>query len=168
MPRIVDLGITKYVWIDGADGLDNYTAPTAAEIAAGKDISPFVVTTTSVQPAASDTTNEKSITDTANVVVPTIGNYEGSLTLFRDFTAGVPTSSVDLLATFPAAGHVGYLVRRVGKPSSTAIAAADVVDVFKFMTDNPQVAGGTGEGYLKLTVPLLQQGAFKVGAVVAT
>jgi len=99
-------------------------------------------------------------------VVPTIGNYEGSLVLFRDFTAGVPTSNVDLLDTFSGSGQTGFLVRRVGKPAASAVAAADVVDVFKFMTDNPQVAGGTGEGYLKMTVPLLQQGAFKVGAVV--
>ncbi|WP_426566380.1 hypothetical protein ACPPVT_07490 [Angustibacter sp. McL0619] len=168
MPRIVDLGITKYLWVP-AGGVAVVTAPTAAELTAGsvKDISQFVVTTTNVQASASDTTNEKAITDTANVVVPTIGNYEGNLVLFRDFTSGAPTSSVDLLATFNAAGIVGYVVRRVGKASSAAVVATDVVDVFKFMTDNPQIQGGTGEGYLKLTVPLLQQGSFKVGAVVA-
>jgi hypothetical protein len=168
MPRIVDLGITKYLWVP-TGGISSVTAPTVAELTAGtvKDITTFVVTTTAVQSSASDTTNEKAISDTSNVVVPTIGNYEGNLVLFRDFTSGAPTSSVDLLATFSAAGIVGYIVRRVGKTYSTAIVATDVVDVFKFMTDNPQIQGGTGEGYLKLTVPLLQQGSFKVGAVVA-
>jgi hypothetical protein len=169
MPRIVDLGITKYVWVTGATGIANVNAPVVTEITGGVDISSFVVTTTHVAPTASDTTNEKSITDTSNVVVPTIGNYEGNLVLFRDYTSGAPTASVDLLATFSASGIVGYIVRRVGKASATAVATADKVDVFKFMTDSPQVMGGTGEGYLKLTVPLLQQGAFSTGvAVVAS
>lgn len=166
MPRIVDLGVTKYVWVEGDTGIASVAAPSAAAITAGKDISQWVVTTTSVGPTASDTVSEKAITDTANAVVPTIGNYEGNLVLFRDYTAGLPTADVDLLETF-ADGAVGFLVKRVGKPAATAIAATDVVEVYKFRADNPQPSGGAGDGYLKLTVPLLQQGLFKVNAVVA-
>lgn len=164
MPRIVDLGVTKYVWV--ADIAD-VNAPTTTELTGGTDISQYVVTTTSVAPSASDTVNERSIVDTANVVVPTIGNYEGSLVLFRDFTAGVPSATDPVETVFGAAGSVGYLVRRVGKAASALFAAGDRVDVFKFMTDNPQVQGGTGEGYLKATVPLLQQGQFAVNVPVA-
>lgn len=169
MPRIVDLGVTQYLWVP-ASGIADITAPTVTELTAAgvKNISQYVVTTTQIGPVASDTVTEKAVTDTSNAVVPTIGNYEGNLVLFRDFTAGVPTSDTDLAGTFSAAGIVGFVVRRLGKPASTAIAAADIVDVFKFMTDNPQASGGQGDGYLKLTVPLLQQGSFKLGATVAS
>lgn len=164
MPRIVDLGVTKYVWVEGDTGIADVAAPSAAAINAGKDISEFVVTTTSVGPTASDTVSEKAVTDTANAVVPTVGNYEGNLVLFRDFTAGVPTVDVDLLETF-ADGAVGFLVKRVGKSAAETVAAGDVLGVYKFRPDNPQPSGGEGDGYLKLTVPLLQQGLFKVNAV---
>ena len=164
MPRHVDLGLAKYPW---AHTIADVTAPTTAELTAAADISEFVVTTTAVGPTASDTVNERAITDTSNAVVPTIGNYEGNLVLFRDYTAGVPTAGTDVLETFNASGVVGYLIRRVGKPAATAFAASDVVEVYKFMTDTPQPSGGQGDGYLKLTVPLLQQGSFDVSATVA-
>jgi len=166
MPRLVDLGVTKYVWLSAAPA--SIAAPTTTELTAGKDISQYVVTTTAVGPTASDTVNERAITDTSNAVVPTIGNYEGNLVLFRDYTTGAPTASTDVMETFSAAGVVGWLVRRVGKPASTAFAASDVVEIYKFMTDTPQPSGGAGDGYLKLTVPLLQQGQFDIKAVVAS
>lgn len=165
MARIVDLNVTTYYWVPGDAAIANVNAPSVAAVSAGENISPYVVTSTAIMPSASETVNERSITDTANVVVPTIGNYEGNLVLFRDYAAGVPGTD-DLLSTFTGR-PVGFIVRRVGKASSTALAAADVVDVFKFMADNPQTQGGTGEGYLKLTVPLLQQGAFAVGVALA-
>lgn len=162
MPRIVDLGVTKYAWVPT---IGDVNAPTVTELTAGKDISQYVVTSTTVGPAASDTVNERAITDTANVVVPTIGNYEGNLVLFRDYANGTPSTD-DALTTFKS-GDVGYLVRRVGKAYDVAFAASDQVEVYKFMVDQPQVQGGTGEGYLKATIGLLQQGQFSTDAVVA-
>jgi hypothetical protein len=164
MPRMVDLGVTKYSWVTT---IASIAAPTVTELTAGKDISQYVVTTTAVGPTASDTVNERAVTDTSNAVVPTIGNYEGNLVLFRDYTAGVPTAGTDVLETFNAAGILGYLVKRVGKPAATAFAATDKVQVYKFLTDTPQPSGGQGDGYLKLVVPLLQQGSFAIAAVVA-
>jgi hypothetical protein len=164
MPRMVDLGVTKYSWVTT---IANIAAPTVTELTAGKDISQYVVTTTAVGPTASDTVNERAVTDTSNAVVPTIGNYEGNLVLFRDYTAGVPTAGTDVMETFSAAAVLGYLVKRVGKPAATAWTAADKVQVYKFLTDTPQPSGGQGDGYLKLTVPLLQQGSFNIAAVVA-
>jgi hypothetical protein len=160
MPRIV----TRYDFLPGAAGLTTPSAPKVTELnnVATKALSPYVVTTTTLNPTASDTVSEKSITDTSNAVVPIIGNFEGTLNLFRDFTAGTPAAT-DLLATFPAAGTVGWIVRRLGLPASTAWAVGQKVDVFYVMTDNPQQTGGAGEGYLKLMVPLLQQGIMYLG-----
>ncbi len=160
MARTVDLGVTQIYWVPGDAGLTTPSAPKASEITAGKNISPYVVTTTDIGPDASDTVDERAITDVANVVVPTIGNYHGTLVLFRDFTAGAPTANDPLTTVASAAGAVGWIARRVGLPNSTAPASGQKWEVYKFMTDSPQISGGAGEGYLKATIPLLQQGTF--------
>ncbi len=92
MARTVDLGVTQWLWLPGEDAIANELAATVAELTAASvvNISTQVVTTTDVQVQASDTVNERSVTDVANVVVPTVGNYGGNLILFRDYTLGVP------------------------------------------------------------------------------
>jgi len=169
MARIVDLGVTQYLWIPGVDGIANELSPTVTELTAVavKNISSQVVTTTSIDAAGSDTVNERSVTDVSNAIVPTVGNYEGTLVMFRDYTAGVASANDPLTIIGDEVGAVGWIARRVGKPASTAPTAADLYDLFLVMIDNPQTSGGTGEGYLKATFPLLQQGRFKKAAVVA-
>lgn len=161
MPRIVDLGVTRYDWLPLAATLTTPSAPKLSDISGGSPvaISPYVVTTTDIKVDPSDQVTEKGITDTSNAIVPTIGNYSGNLVLFRDYTSGVPTAN-DPMDTFSAQGVVGWLIRRLGKAASVALAVDDLVDVFLFMTDNPNQTGGKGDGYLKLEVPLLQQGTF--------
>lgn len=167
MPRMVDQGKTKLYWVAGDAAITNVSAPTVAQLNAGVDITCLTVSTYEVRADASDTTNERAVCETANVVAPTIQNYMGNLVLFRQFddTTGVPEAD-DTLNTFEF-GEVGWFVRRLGKSHDTAWAANDQVEVYKFMVDNPQIQGGTGEGYLKATVPLLQQGTFDLKAVVA-
>ena len=164
--RIVDLGVTRYDWIPGVTGLTTPSAPSLADLTAtaALNISQFTVTTTDINPDASDTVNERAVTDTSNAVVPTVGNYHGNLVVFRDYTAGVPTTDVDLAAVFTK-GQFGWITRRLGKPASAALAVGDQLDVFLFMVDSPSKTGGTGEGYLKLNVPLLQQGQYYPDAV---
>lgn len=170
MARIVDLGVTQWLWIPGEDGIANELAPTVAELTGADvvNISHQVVTTTDVQVQASDTVNERSVTDVANVVVPTVGNYGGNLVLFRDYAAGVATANDPVTVIGSSVGVVGWLVKRVGKAASVAPSATDKVSVFLVMIDNPQLTGGQGDGYLKATFPLLQQGRFAIEkAVVA-
>lgn len=163
MPRMVDLNITTYWWLPEASITDP-DAVSAATLTAAANISEYVVASTRIGATASDTVSERGITDTANVVVPTIGNYEGTLVAFRDYAAGVPSAD-DVLTTVAAeSGVSGWIVRRVGKASTEAAAAGDEVEVYKFLTDNPQTSGGTGEGFLKATIPLLQQGVFRTSS----
>lgn len=169
MPRMVDQGKTKLVWVAGDTGIANPAAPTTAELEAGTavDITCLVVATYEVRADGSETTNERAVCETANVVAPTIQNYMGNLPLFRQFdgTTGAPETD-DALNLFEF-GEVGWLVRRTGMPYTTAWTVGDQVEVYKFMADTPQVTGGAGEGYLKATVPLLQQGTFNLKAIVA-
>ncbi|QAY69987.1 hypothetical protein [Xylanimonas protaetiae] len=168
MARIVDLGVTQYTWVPGVAGLTTPSAPLLTDLAAvgAKNISQYVVTTTDVNPDPSDTVNERAITDVSNAVVPTVGNYHGSLVLFRDFAAGIPTVD-DPMAMFDK-GAYGWLVRRLGKAATVALAASDIVDVFLFLVDNVTKTGGQGDGYLKANITLLQQGQFYTDVVVAS
>jgi len=160
MARIVDLGITQYTWVPGVAGLTTPAAPKLTDLSAtgAKNISDYVVTTTDINPDDSDTITEKGITDTSNAVVPTIGNYHGTLNLFRDFTSGAPATT-DLASVFTK-GAVGWIVRRLGKPASTALAVADVVEVYLFLVDKVARTGGQADGFLKLNCTLLQQGQY--------
>src|SRR5665647_3020347 len=167
MPRMVDLAVTAYWWIPGDAGIADIAAPSAAVLTPGANISELVVASTKIGPTASDKVSEKSITDTSNAEVPIIANYEGNLVMFRDLTAGVPTANDPLTTIASESGVVGWIVRREGFASTVAATAAQKVDVFKFMTDNPQTTGGQGDGYLKAVIPLLQQGSFKVAVALA-
>jgi hypothetical protein len=167
LPRMVDNGVTKLYWVAGEDGIADASAPTVAELDAGVDITCITVSTYEVHADASDTTDERAVCETANVVAPTIKNYTGELVLFRqiDATTFVPETD-DPINVFEF-GEIGWFVRRLGAAYDTAWAANDQVETYKFMSDVPQIQGGTGEGYLKATVPLLQQGTFDIKAIVA-
>lgn len=166
MARLVDLTVTKVAWVPT---IANPAAPTAAELtgAGVKDLGPYLTTNYSLGAEDSDTVSERSITESAEIMVPTIQKYAGSLELFRDFTTGAPSTS-DFTTYFTGANESGYVVRRVGLPSSTAFAAAQKVEVYKFVADVPKLTGGTGSGYVKGTVKLLPQGVFSLNAVVAS
>lgn len=157
MARQIDLATTTYWWVPGL------TEPTtAAAVTAGVNISQYLHPSTKVGPTKSDTVSEKGITDVANSDVPIIGNYEGTLVGFRDFTSGAPTAN-DLMTTVAnAAGVSGWIVKRVGFASTVAAAASQKVDKYLFVTDNPIPGGGEGDGYVKVTIPLFQQGTFKL------
>jgi hypothetical protein len=162
MARTIDLNVTTYWWIAGDAGIANPDAVSAAVLTAPLNISQYLHSSTSVNPTSSDTVSERGITDTANVITPIIGNYEGTLVGFRDLTAGAPSATDILTLIGKTAGIVGWVVRRKGFASNAAAAATQKVDVFKFATDNPQVTGGQGDGMLKATIPLLAQGVFRI------
>lgn len=167
MPRIVDIGVTKLTWVPGDTGIADPDAPTTAELDAvgALDLSCLMVTTYEVRADGSDTTNERAVCEDANVVVPTVRNYMGNFVLFRKFASGEPETD-DVIEHFTDDGVLGWFVRRNGLPYDTAYADGQVVEVYKFLSDVVQLQGGTGEGYLKGTVPLLQQGAFRTRTVV--
>lgn len=169
MPKMVDNGRTKLTWVAGESGIASPSAPTTAELNGvnATDITCLVVSTYEVRADGSDTTNERAVCETADVVSPTIQKYMGSLPLFRQFDAGTGVPEADDVVALFEFGEVGWLVRRTGKPYSTAWTAGDQVEVYKFMVDNPQLGGGTGEGNLKGTVPLFPQGVFDLNAIVA-
>ena len=167
MARLIDLAVTKVAWVAT---IANVAAPAAAtELNAGttRDLGPYLTTNYSVGMEDSDTVSERSITESAEIQVPTIQKYAGMLELFRDFSAGAPTAT-DFTAWFAGANETGYIVRRVGLASTTAFASGQKLEVYKFVADPPKLTGGTGSGYVKGTVKLLPQGVFSLTATAAT
>lgn len=162
MARTIDLNVTTYWWIAGDAGIANPDAISAAVLTAAKNISQYVHASTSIAPASSATVQDKGITDTANIDTPVIGNYGGTLVMFRDLAAGVASANDPLTVIGNAAGVIGWIVRREGFVSSADAAATQKVDAFKFAIDTPQKSGGTGTGMLKVTFPLLQQGVMRI------
>lgn len=169
MPKMVDLGRTKLIWVAGLTGIANPSAPTVAELTTGTavDISCIMKSNYSVGPTDSETTNERAVCETANNVTPTVQNYEGTLELFRQFDAGTGVPEIDDALNLWEFGAVGWFVRRIGLPYSTNIAASQVLETYLFMADTPRPNGGSGEGNLAATVKLLPQGTFDIKAVVA-
>jgi hypothetical protein len=155
--RLVDLGVTKVWWVTSM-GIAGQ--PTSAEITGGKDLTSFLLPDFTFTADSSTTINERAINAVVDSETPTIGKVKGSLDLFRffDSTTKLPDAT-DLEATFVNLPY-GWLVRRIGLPSTTAAASGQKVDLANFIADVPQKAGGQGTGFLKLTVPLLSQGQY--------
>ena len=166
MPRLVDQGVTKLLLVPGEDGIADVNAPKLSELVLGRDLTCQMVTTYEVRADNSDTTNERAVCETANVVTPTVQNYMGRYDLFREWDADTQQWSAEDVLAYLQYGSVHYFVRRLGLPADAPFEEGQQVEVYKFMADTPQIQGGTGEGYLKAVVPLLQQGAFSVKATV--
>ena len=162
--KLVDLGITRVWWV--TDAAFNPAAPTAALINAGKDLSTYLLPDYVFAADASTTISERDITAVVDSDTPTIGKVKGSLHLFRAFNqaTGAPDTT-DLESTF-VGNPTGWLVRRTGFATATALVATHLVELANFVADVPQKEGGTGTGFLKLTVPLLPQGTYTASIAV--
>lgn len=168
MAKHVDLGITKLTWVTA---LVDPAAPTVAELTGGKDLSCVMASSYEVRADTSDTVSEKAVCETANADTPTAQNYMGNFVLFRDWDATTPPGdwddTDDPIVIFPTGRIQGFFVRRTGLPYDTAYAASQKVEVYKFITDEPQHAGGTDQGMVKVTIPVHKQGVMHLNAVVA-
>jgi len=99
-----------------------------------------------------------------------------TITLSAPLTATLTTQSVTIYSpysiaydTFKAATNgtrpSGYLIVRTNVPVSTAIAAADEVNVFKFMAD-AVMDNTAGEDSIKFMVNFVPQGLVTTGTVI--
>lgn len=156
MPKMMSPNTTIW-WIPLA-GLSSYTAPSAAQITAGTNISAAIVTGYTLGATDSDTDDSKTITDEGNVQNPTFGNYEGNISFFRDGIGDTPTAFTTAYNLFKAGRVEGWLVSRHGYKSTVAAAAGQIVSVFRFFSDHGQDIEGDGGAPIQFTVPFRPQG----------
>lgn len=169
--RVVDLGRTRLLWVPGADGIADYMAPELTELEAEgvRDLTCLMVTTYEVRMDGSDTTNERAVCETANVSTATIRNYMGRMDLFRDWDETDPLNpewTTDDVLKWLNYLDTGWFVRRNGPQYDVPLADGQQIEVYKFMSDEPQTNAGTGSGFMKATVPLLPQGVATTRAVI--
>jgi hypothetical protein len=152
---------TTIWWIPFA-GIANYLAPTVAEITAGINLSAAIVTGYTLAATDSDTDDSKTIVDEGNVSTPTFGNYEASLSFFRDGIGDTATAYTIANDLFTAGRVEGWLVSRHGYKATVAPATTQLVSVFGVVSDYHQVVEGDGGSPIQTTVPFKPTGKMKL------
>lgn len=112
--------------------------------------------------------DDRGIIDTGAVQERGFAQFAGSLTFFRGVTSETTGAYYNAFETFKAATDGtrpnGFLVTRIGVPATTAVAATQKLNVFKFIAD--AVMDNTeGEDSVKFMVNFQPQG--KLGVNVA-
>ena len=112
--------------------------------------------------------DDRGIVDTGAVQERGFAQFSGSLMFFRGITSETTGAYYTAYEAFKAATDgtrpVGFLVTRVGLPTTTALAAGQKVNVFKFIAD-AFMDNTEGEDSVKFMVNFAPQG--KLGVNVA-
>lgn len=155
------------IWWVPLGGIVDPDAVTAAELGAGINISAAIVTGYTLGATDSDTDDSKTIVDEGNVATPTFGNYEGNLSFFRDGIGDTPTVFTTAFNLFKDGRVEGYLVSRQGYKADAAVAAGQLISVFRFISDFQQDIEGDGGAPIQFTVPFRPQGVMAINKPVA-
>jgi hypothetical protein len=116
--------------------------------------------------AAPDTIDEKVYSDKGKNTVPTLANYTGKGQFRRDREAGGVLSASDIVAVFQDRAK-GYIIKRLGLPEDTAVAAAQDYEYFKFTATYIATINDANGGYEEVEVGFLPAGDHGFGEVAA-
>lgn len=147
----------------------NPAAPTVTELTAGIDLSCRILKSDyRLSPVASDTVPDTELCSEGNAVTFGASNYEGSVTPFRYLTEAGKADALNDIAwdALKEKGTELWLYEREGPKYDAAWAAADEVDGYEVVTDNPQKPSDRA-GFIKRVVPLGVQRAWLGSAVAA-
>jgi uncharacterized protein YjdB len=155
-------------WWGLANAFANYEAPTAVELNACLDISESISwNDLGFGLQASNTIDDPAITAIGKVSDRGASQFGGAISFYYPGAFG--DTSNDYAVTYDALDAprtLGYIVMRVdGEQTATVAEAADLVQVFKVMTDG-YAESITGEEAFRYTVSFLSQGDLAVRAVV--
>jgi len=146
------------------------SAPTDFQITSGLDLT-AAIAWDGYDLGATDSNkiDDRGIIDEGAVQERGFAQFNGSLTFFRGITSETTGAYADAFAAFKAATDgsrpQGYLVTRIGVPATTAIAAPQKVNVFKFIAD-AFMDNTEGEDSVKFMVNFAPQGKLAVNATV--
>lgn len=166
-------GKIKVYWV-AADDITNeevfLSAPTDFQITSGLDLT-NAIAWDGYDLGATDSNkiDDRGIVDEGAVQERGFAQFTGSLTFFRGITSETTGAYANAFAAFKAATDgtrpQGYLVTRIGVPASTAIAAGQKVNVFKFIAD-AFMDNTEGEDSVKFMVNFQPQGKLAVNSTV--
>lgn len=148
----------------------NLNAPTTTELNAGIDATARIMASDWVFGATdSDKVQEKSLADNGNFNALGAGNFQAGMTIFRyyDTVTGQPDATGDALftATKTKGATLYVYERESGKLATAAWASTDPVYGMTVLTDEPQAAVDSGDGYIKRRIPLEPQASAGLVAV---
>lgn len=155
------------IWWAPVNGIANKDAPKVAEITAAINISAAIVTGYTLGATDSSTDDSKTIVDEGNVQTPTFGNYEASLSFYRDAEGDAPSVFSTAFALFSDARVEGWLISRHGYKATAAPAAGQEVSVFKVISDYHQDVEGDGGAPIQVTIPFKPQGQMALNVPIA-
>lgn len=167
-------GKIKVYWVAADDIVDEeafIASPEVADITAGLDLT-AAIAWDGYDLGATDSNkiDDRGIIDEGAVQERGFAQFTGSLTFFRGITSETTGSYADAFAAFKAATDgtrpQGYLVTRIGVPATTAVAAGQKVNVFKFIAD-AFMDNTEGEDSVKFMVNFQPQGKLGVNVTVA-
>jgi hypothetical protein len=166
-------GKIKVYWVAADDITDEeafLATPTDAQITGGLDLT-AAIAWDGYDLGATDSNkiDDRGIIDEGAVQSRGFAQFNGSLTFFRGITSETTGAYADAFAAFKAATDGsrpnGYLVTRIGVPATTAIAAGQKVNVFKFIAD-AFMDNTEGEDSVKFMVNFAPQGKLGVNVAV--
>jgi len=166
-------GKIKVYWVSSDDVLDEeafITSPAVADITTGLDLTQAIAWDGyDLGATDSNKIDDRGIIDEGAVQERGFAQFTGSLTFFRGITSETTGAYADAFAAFKAATDgtrpQGYLVTRIGVPATTAVAAGQKVNVFKFIAD-AFMDNTEGEDSVKFMVNFAPQGKLAVNSTV--
>lgn len=135
----------------------NMSAPTAAEIKAGKKISCYIMKNDYALGAESDTEiTEQEMCKTGEGKAPGPTTYAGNLTVFRYLdNNGQPVAADDFVwDLIKKKGTTIWLVEREGPAESKEVQDGDIVSVYEVVLGTPTKPSDRFAGYIKRTAKL--------------
>lgn len=154
---------TMAIWVDIADDIADPSAPTVAELTAGTDITCFLTKDGLKLGVSTNSVDGGSLCNRADIESAGSVGYKPMLKGYRDNESGG-----DTLWNLAVWGDTGFLVVRRGVLYSTAIAAAQVVEVYPMQMGQKSPGDSAGNTNQFFEVPLfLRDAAVDLDAVVA-
>ncbi len=166
-------GKLKVYWVaadDVANEEDFLDGPAVADLTGALDLT-AAIAWDGYDLGATDSNkiDDRGIIDEGAVQERGFAQFNGSLTFFRGITSETTGAYADAFAAFKAATDgtrpQGFLVTRIGVPASTAVAAGQKVNVFKFIAD-AFMDNTEGEDSVKFMVNFQPQGKLAVNVAV--
>lgn len=167
-------GKIKVYWVaadDVADEEEFLSTPAAGDITGGIDLT-SAIAWDSYELGSTDSNkiDDRGIIDTGAVQERGFAQFSGSLMFFRGVTDETTGAYYEAYEAFKAATDgtrpQGYLVTRIGLPTTTAVASGQKVNVFKFIAD-AFMDNTEGEDSVKFMVNFAPQGKLGVNVTVA-
>ena len=157
MPVYSNDGMIRVQWVVT---LGSITSPTATQLNAGTNLSPFITKDGLTVPADQNNVDVAVLSDTFDSQV--VGSFGGAIEM-----TGVRNFGADTFWDLCVYATVGFLAIRRGSAAAAVFAAAQKVEVYPVQMHQPvpSQTGGNTVGQFTITMPVTSQPELKATVV---